>query len=326
LRVDWDEPRAQLLEWARPPYDLIWFEHAHTWAGLAGAVPGPTVVDLDNLEDRRLRQRRLARRSTGERGEGSWARRAAASLLDPIDVRRWGRLQRGLANDVAAVLLCSDLDRERLGAPNAVVVPNGYSLAGEADVPPGASSRAPVLVMISLLTYEPNVDGAWFFVDEVLPLVRAAVPEVELRLVGRHDDRVAALADRPGVVLRGEVEDVRPELRDAALVVVPIRSGGGTRIKILEAFARRVPVVSTTIGCEGIDAVPGEHLLVGDTPDALANACVQLLRDDELRTRVIDAAHALFVSRYRWEDIRPRVAALARAVAAGSFSAPARRP
>jgi glycosyltransferase involved in cell wall biosynthesis len=179
--------------------------------------------------------------------------------------------------------------------------------------------------MISLLTYEPNIDGAWFFVDEVLPLVRAAVPDVELRLVGRHDDRAAALAERPGVVLRGEVPDVGPELRDAAVVVVPIRSGGGTRIKILEAFARRVPVVSTTVGCEGIDAVPGEHLLTGDTPDALADACVRLLRDDALRTRVIDAAHALFVSRYRWEDIRPRIAALARAVADGSFTASAPR-
>jgi len=320
LRVDWNAPRALLLKWARPPYDLIWFEHAHTWAGLAGAVPGPTVVDLDNLEDRRLRQRHHAGRSTGGRAEGSFARRVAASLLDPIDERRWGQLQRRLANDVTAVLLCSDLDRGRLGAPNAVVVPNGYSLADKADVPTGRTSRAPVLVMISLLTYEPNVDGVWFFVDEVLPLVRAAVPSVELRLVGRHDHRVAAVADRPGVALRGEVPDVGPELRDAAVVVVPIRSGGGTRIKILEAFARRVPVVSTTFGCEGIDAVPGEHLLIGDTPDALANACVQLLSDDALRTRVIDAAHALFVSRYRWEDIRPRVAALARAVADGSFT------
>ena len=172
-----------------------------------------------------------------------------------------------------------------------------------------------MIALVGLLTYEPNTDAAWYFVEKVLPRVRDQLSGVRLKLIGRYDTFVEPLATFPGIELRGEVPDVSAELAEADLSIVPIRFGGGTRVKVLESFARRIPVVSTTIGYEGIEAVPGEHLLVGDDPAGFANACVRLLEDQALRVQITDAAYELWFRKYRWSDLRPQVSALAQRVA-----------
>jgi glycosyltransferase involved in cell wall biosynthesis len=117
------------------------------------------------------------------------------------------------------------------------------------------------------------------------------------------------------VTVVGEVPDVLPELAAADVAVVPVRFGGGTRIKILEAFAYGVPVVSTTVGCEGLDVVDGEHLLVADTPDSFAAACARILADAELRARLTENARARWAERHRWEVIAPAIAGVVARVA-----------
>jgi glycosyltransferase involved in cell wall biosynthesis len=128
--------------------------------------------------------------------------------------------------------------------------------------------------------------------------------------VGHHDDRIADLTSED-VVLTGRVPDIEAELARADVVVVPIRFGGGTRIKILEAFAHRIPVVSTSVGCEGLEVSNGEHVLIADDPDGLADASVELLTDVDKRRSLIDAAHDLYTSRYTWDTIAPRIVELA---------------
>jgi glycosyltransferase involved in cell wall biosynthesis len=111
-----------------------------------------------------------------------------------------------------------------------------------------------------------------------------------------------------------------PELAQADLVAVPVRFGSGTRVKIAEAFAHQIPVVSTTLGCEGLDVVPGTHLLVADEPDAFASRCVEALTDRSLRRAITQAAHEIYLSRYRSEIVSSEITKLASAVAGEAAS------
>jgi glycosyltransferase involved in cell wall biosynthesis len=114
-----------------------------------------------------------------------------------------------------------------------------------------------------------------------------------------------------GVTLIGYVHDIRAELAQADAVVVPMRFGGGTRIKVLEAFAHRIPVVSTSLGCEGLEVVGGRHVLISDDPDGFAADCVRLLTDRRLRERLVPAAFELFSEWYRWDSISSTIRELA---------------
>jgi len=324
----WRRAPDALRAFVRGPYDVVWFGHIDAWVALGHLVDAPAVVDLDYLEHERLRHRGVARRRPHRsRALPARAPELVRRLTDPIDRRRWARLSRRVASEVAVVTVSSDLDRRRLGAPNVEVVPNGYErVAPEPDArprPPAATR--PVMVMVGVFGYEPNHDGAWWFAESVLPVVRARVPGAVLRLVGRVTPEIAALAELPGVELAGFVDDLDVELRAATVALAPIRSGGGTRLKVLEAFAYRVPVVSTTIGCEGVDVVDGEHLLVADDPSAFATACTRVLLEPETGERLAAAAHERFLSRYEWSGIRPLITALAARVAGRDRSAPEAR-
>lgn len=227
----------------------------------------------------------------------------------------WRRLQLDVARRAGAVAVCSEMDRGRLGVANAVVVPNGYQLAGP---PVGriAVGDPPVIAFVGFLPYAPNFDAAGYLARTIAPLVRAKLPSVQVRLVGFANDDIMTLHDPPRVVVTGYVPDVATELRAADLLAVPIRFGGGTRIKVLEGFAHRIPVVATTIGAEGIEATDEVEIMLRDEPQGFAEACVRLLRDAALRHKITEAAHALFRRKYRWEAIQERVAAVAMAVAA----------
>lgn len=313
---DWTAARHELERWAVGPYDLVWYSHGDTLAGLGPVAARAAIFDTDNLEDMRLRSLRAAhlgglrallarpRPSAEFRRE---LRYRLTGLAATFDARRWERLQHRLAGQVDATVVCSELDKRRLGVDNALVIPNGYE---EPAVSANGSSRDNVMSMVGLFHYGPNQDGARFFVREVLPRVRAQIPDATARFVGRHDGHLGDLGEADGVELTGEVEDVATELAHARVAIVPLRAGSGTRLKVLEAFACRVPVVSTSLGCEGLELTPDRHLLVADEPAAFANACVELLSDNTLHDRVTREAWSLFESRYRWQDIRRQIQGL----------------
>jgi glycosyltransferase involved in cell wall biosynthesis len=174
------------------------------------------------------------------------------------------------------------------------------------------------LLFAGLLTYPPNVDAARYLVTEVAPRLRAREPGAVIRLVGKADGRVRVLHDPPRVLVTGWADDITEELARADVIVVPVRYSSGTRIKILEAFAHRIPVVSTGAGVAGLEATADRHLLVADAPDAFAAACHRALADDGLRAALTDAAQAFFLERYQWSTVRRAVAALAEATVRGS--------
>jgi glycosyltransferase involved in cell wall biosynthesis len=319
---DWTPARRELERWAQGPYDVVWYSHGDTLAGLGPVAARASIFDTDNLEDMRLRSLRAAhvrglralvrrpRRSAEFRRE---LRYRLTGVAATFDARRWERLQHRLAERVDATVVCSELDQRRLGVANAVVIPNGYE---EPVVTNNGSRKDNVMSMVGLFHYGPNQDGARFFVQDVLPLIRSRIPNATVRFVGRHDGHLGDLGLVDGVELTGEVEDVPTELAHARVAIVPLRAGSGTRLKVLEAFACRVPVVSTSLGCEGIELTPDRHLLVADEPAGFADACVRLLSDDQLHDRVTEEADGLFQSRYRWVDIRRQIRDLVHLLAA----------
>jgi glycosyltransferase involved in cell wall biosynthesis len=325
LHLRADESRERLAAWARPPYDLVWYFPGTTYALLNGVVPGRTVVDLDNLLDRIARGERAARAADRRAGRvdhlvsraapRARSRTAVTTMLDRIDEGRWATWQRRVAAAVDAVIVCSETDRARLGVDNAVVIPNGYEPPDPLPARP-AGRTARRFAMVARCTYGPNLDAAWWFADEVFPRIRTALPDAEFRVVGAHDFRLDALARRAGVTLTGEVPDPAPELAAADVVVTPVRFGSGTRIKVIEAFAHRIPVASTTLGCEGLGVVDGVHALVADDPSALASACTRLVEDPTLADRLTTSAHALFCDRYQTRDVQRAVVAVARDIGA----------
>ncbi len=311
-------PRRALEAWAEADYDVVWFSTAAMYEWTGRPHLGPTVVDLMDLEDVKagLRAELLAD-GAGAPWSAEGLRRRVAGWQARRSARGWARLQRSVAEEVDRVVLCSDLDAHRSGLPGVVVVPNTYSRPSR-PVGSDAPGHPPVVLLQGSLHYAPNMDAARWLVGEVVPRLRRHVPDVEVRLVGTASTGVKQLHDPPTVLVVGRVPDIEPELARASVAVVPVRYGSGTRVKILESFAHRVPVVSTTLGAEGLDVTDGVHLLLADDPDAFASAVARVVADAGLRRRLVDAAEVRFRERYDGPVAAGRIRSLVREVAAST--------
>lgn len=222
-------------------------------------------------------------------------------------MRRW---EPRYAARFARLLTMSEIDKRLLldvdPSLKIEVVPNGFDTEAYKMLP--YSEETPNLLYVGNMAYRPNIDAVLYFCDEVFPLVRREVPDVTFWIVGINPGtEVRDLANRVGVTVTGRVEDVRPYYAQSKVCVVPLRAGGGTRLKILESMALGRAVVSTTVGSEGIDAVDGEHLLIGDTPGAFAAHTVRLLTDPVLREHITQQARELVVSQYDWDVIAAKL-------------------
>lgn len=316
---DYDGVRARYRAWADARYDLVWFSTLKTYVPLGPIVEAPAIVDFDDLEDRKLIEQIALMTASSRRGAHSPAgrlREAIVRLQAMKNARCWHDLQLASARRAAAAVVCNDLDRRYLAASNAIVIPNGYAFqphpVGRLEI-----GNPPTVVLPGTFRYQPNADAACWLVEEIAPRIRRRVPNVQVRLVGATSERVQSLHRPPEVVVTGFVPDIRAELARADVIAVPVRVGGGTRIKILEAFAHRIPSVSTSKGVEGISAVDGRDILLGDTPERFAEGCIRLLTDPASRRAITEAAHALYEAEYRWDRIHEKIAGLAEAVVRG---------
>jgi hypothetical protein len=308
-------PRRALDAWAAERYDLVWFSTAYLYAWTGRPQRGPTVVDLMDREDEKARQR--ARLLRGQRtGAGAVARirLTAAAAQAGKNSADWRSFQSSVAGTVDRVVLSSEEDRRLAGLPNAVVVPNTFPAPSRA-VGRTAVGHPPSILLQGSLRYAPNIDAVEWLVGEIVPRLKAAVPDARIRLVGRPTDGVGRYDRPPAVTVVGSVPDMVPELERADIAVVPLRIGSGTRLKILESFAHRVPVVSTSLGAEGLGVRDGVHLLVADDADAFAAACERLLTDLDLRARLADAAEELYLAHYQRSVARERIVQLVGEVA-----------
>jgi glycosyltransferase involved in cell wall biosynthesis len=250
------------------------------------------VVDSHNIDYELARQY--------ARSAGSLARRFYAGV-------NWPKLRReelGTYRDADGVYLCSAEDERRLldvipGARTAVI-PNAADVEYYQPRSTEPPSDGRTVVFFGLLSYAPNVDGVIFFIEKIWPRIAEAQPKARLKIIGGKPPRSLQLLAGPRVELTGFVPDLRPHLAAAAAVVVPLRLGGGTRLKIVEAMAMGKAIVSTTLGAEGIEAIPGRDLLIEDQPEAFADAVNRLLGKPELAARIGQSARSLAVERYSW--------------------------
>jgi glycosyltransferase involved in cell wall biosynthesis len=195
------------------------------------------------------------------------------------------------------------------------VVPNGVDLdfykPGVTPPAPGLGPHS--LVFTGKMDFRPNVDAVLWFVGEVLPLITALLPDARFYVVGqRPHPRLAALAGHPAVVITGQVPDTRPYIAGAGVYVIPLRIGGGTRLKVLEAMAMGRAMVSTRLGCDGFPLEDGREVCFADQPGAFAEAVVGLLQNREEAEALGRAARAYVEANYGWDAIVPRLEALYR--------------
>jgi glycosyltransferase involved in cell wall biosynthesis len=228
--------------------------------------------------------------------------------------RQWHkylRFERQALQAADLTVAVSELDADRfrhdMDVANVDVVDNGVDTS---HFQPTDTRREPAtLLFLGSLEWRPNLDGVRQLLEHVFPAVRRDVPDARLLLVGRNPPDWLRRAAQPstGVELHGNVPDVRPFLARASVLVVPLRIGGGSRLKILEALATGTPVASTRVGAEGLALVPGQHLEVSETVDDLAASIVRLVRDPQQAARQAEAGRAQVHRRYDWDRLAERL-------------------
>lgn len=283
----------QLL--AERRFDIVHMDSLDLSAYLPQLGDIPVVCTHHNVESDLLRRRAQAEKFPLLR---RYIERQAD--LTEAEERKW-------CGSLALNVAVSPDDARRLreiapGAPM-LVVPNGV------DTNAFRPANEPVrgVVFVGGYGWHPNRDAMEYFVAEILPLIRAGEPELAVTWVGRAPDAVKAqYQDRHGVRLTGYVEDIRPHVQPAACFIVPLRVGGGTRLKVLDAWAMGKAVVSTTVGCEGLDARDGENILIRDTPDGFADAVRAIVGDERLRQKLGESARRTAERDYDWEVLGRR--------------------
>jgi glycosyltransferase involved in cell wall biosynthesis len=291
---------------SRNRYDIVNLEapylaHLRLARAPAGERLPRLVLDEHNIEFDLLRQ------MTGT--EHGLLRRVFNSANWPKvrreELRAWRRF------DGVTFTSAADEARARALIPTlrSAVVPNAVDVRffrpGDGDPPPDGCT----VMFFGAINYFPNIDGVLFFAREIWPLLAASHPRARLKIVGQYPTPEILALQGPRVEIAGLVDDLRPHLAAAAAVIVPLRMGGGTRFKILEAMAMAKPVVSTAIGAEGIDAVPGRNILIADAPGDFAAAVGRVLDDAALGAQMGREGRALVEERYSWESAAARLEA-----------------
>jgi polysaccharide biosynthesis protein PslH len=278
---------------ARKNFDLVQIEFSLLWQYALLFPDLPVTLDSHNIEYKNVQQ-------IGEASKGllkRWLYRLEVKRLRSIEERAW---QEG-----AVCFAVSDQERDKItlgagGQPRIITAANGVDPDRFAFRARGKAEKK--ILFLGGMDYTPNLDAARYFLGEVFPMIQRAAPEARLLLVGRELGKLGDLTLLPGVECHESVPEVLPWFYEANLLAVPLRQGAGTRIKVLEAMAAGLPVVTTSKGCEGIRAENGRQLLVADTPDEFAAAALRIMHYPEVGRDLAKKARQLVVEHYTWEN------------------------
>lgn len=297
--------RALDRELQQHPYDAVVCEFvfmAHY--RFSQGEPRPRLIlDEHNIEYDLVR--RTAQAASGTR-----------RVFQELNWRKLRREETALWRSFDACTLTSARDETlvRRAVPEARtrVVPNGVDV--EDFVPPEGEPEPNTVLFFGAINYYPNADGALYCAREILPRLREADPTIRLRIVGPVDDGPVTDLRADGVEVVGFVEDVKHEIARATAVIVPLRIGGGTRLKILEAMAMGKAVISTSLGAEGLDVEHTKDILLADDPDTFAREVLSVLQTPALRARLGVAARHTAVARYSWRAAADKMESILRDV------------
>ena len=333
-----DQPRlvktytSPLIQWAvnqeleHQSYDLIQVQQLHMVQYLPHQVVRPSVLDIDNLWTKLIFRQASVPTLATDRDQI----RFTQWFQTRLDLKKIPTYEKKALQRFDGLLAISPEEEQQVRnlAPHAkiAIVPNGVdstyfspeaNQAGAALVPSypcaqtsenGINPVSPILLFTGTMAYEPNADAVQYFAREILPVVRQKFPEVIFRIVGRDPlPEVQALTEDKNIQVTDFVEDVRPYMLESAIFVVPLRSGAGTRLKILEALAMKKAVVTTTLGAEGLNVCHAEHLLIADEPVDFANRVVELLSQPSLAQKLGENGRRLVKAEYDWKQIATRL-------------------
>jgi glycosyltransferase involved in cell wall biosynthesis len=243
-------------------------------------------------------------------------RRHVEHATDPL--RRWylgiqaARMfeyERRVSLEAGHIVAVSKTDADEMrrlfGVTRVTEIPTGVNIEYFQPLVEGPAGVGADLVFVGSMDWLPNVDGVLYFAREVLPLIRRKRPDCSVAIVGRTPPpKINELAVQDKYIqVTGTVPDIRPYLWGSAVSIVPLRIGGGTRLKIYEAMAAKIPVVSTTVGAEGLTVNPPDDIRIGDTPEEFAAQCLDLLADAEARRRVATAAWEMVNANFSWDHV-----------------------
>lgn len=266
-------------------HDLVWVHLIQT-ANILGMYHWPhSVLDMDNIPSRLYQ---------------SSARVASCFVRRMLDRRMsliWKRREKRLADRFDVMTVCSEDDRRYLGMDHVSVLPNGFQRLSNVERRP---AQPPRLGFIGTFQWDPNIDGVRWFCVKVWPKIKEQLPDAELRIIGDGTEQASGWGDE--VVALGRVEDVGPEIATWLGMIVPIRTGGGTRIKVLEGFARKCPVITTKLGVFGYDIKDGEEAYIADDPALFALRCIELMKLPQVAEHMADRAYRRFLKCWTWES------------------------
>lgn len=274
-------------------FQAIYLDHVDPFAFRDQFPEVPLIADLHNVYSMLV-----ARVSDEHVGLKRWYLQRESRLIADIE--------KNLADGVSALMAVSSEEASyfrSLGATNVSVVPNGVDCSAYRHLPIDRRSGPPILVFVGALSWQPNAKAAEYLAREVMPAIRQKYPDAILKLVGRNPGQsVLELAGQEGVEVHGNVPDIGYFLAEATLLAVALDSGGGTRLKILEAFAAGLPVLSTRVGCEGIVCTHGKELWIAER-ESFSDAAVHLIEHPEEARQLAVRARQLVESRYDWKII-----------------------
>lgn len=290
----------------RSQFDVVQIEHSFM-AQFRFPSAAALVLDEHNVEHE-IRSRTMAVVRPGPRKVYDYLNHLK---LRAEEERSWQDV------DACAVTSPRDEATVRGALPRALtaVVPNAVDTAFFS--PGGEPRERGTILFYGTLSYYPNLDGLLFFLREVMPIVRRDHPSARLKVVGADPPEAVRRYEASDVTFTGFVPDLRPHLASASVVIAPLRIGGGTRLKVLEAMAMAAPVVSTSLGAEGIAVTSGREVLLADTAETLAAEVIRVLRDDALAAELGAAGRRLIETSYDWRaSARALVALYRRAIPA----------
>lgn len=278
-------------------FDLVWVLNSRTPNILNQWLWPNSVLDIDDLPS-------AFQRTVWQNGAG-----LSEKLKAGIRMRLLQRRERFWRQRFSVLSVCSEADRQYLGGGDHIhVIPNGFERP--ANEPVRKPLDPPRIGFIGLYSYLPNLEGMKWFVRDCWPLVKQQIPNARLRIVGKDSDGPLK-PNAPDVDALGFVADPADEIATWSGMIIPVRHGAGTRVKIADAFSRKCPVVSTHLGAYGYDVEHGRELLLVDKPAEFAAACVSLIRDRAAASAMAERAHAAFLEKWTWDAIAPRVWAAA---------------
>jgi len=226
-------------------------------------------------------------------------------LFYHLEAYKFYREEIAVCRQQDALLVTSERDisiyNQTLPAVSKYLIPNGVDTN---YFQPFKTRPAPhSMIFVGMMKYVPNYDGITWFLDEIFPKILEKVPDATITIVGKNPPNSILHRANQNIIVTGFVEDTRPYIEKSAVYVVPLRMGGGTRLKIMESLAMKKPIVTTSIGCEGIDVVNGQSSLIADHPAEFADAVMELFANTSRVADLTDKGYELVMNQYRWESI-----------------------